>query len=407
MRILLTVFTLFGIVPLFAGEPEWNQFRGPNHDNKSFTMEIAKSWPEDGPKLLWKVGGLGEGYSNFSFHGDKMFTMGDVGQDCLLIALDRNTGKEIWKVVVGDSGAVGGYRGPRSTPAVDGERVFAFGQFGDFVCVEMESGKELWGGDVVADLGGQFMNNWGFSSSPIFDGEHVLLPVGGDGGTVVAFEKNGRRAWRSKDLKDPAPYGSVVPAVFDGVKQYLIFTQSGLYGLDPKNGDVLWRGVRETSRAVCSDPVFKDDVALVAQAYRMGAHGFRISRSDDKFKAEEIYADPKLLNHHGGMVLVDDHVYLTGERNLFCVNIKTGETVWENRSVGKGSVSYVDGHLIVRAETGEGAVALVEATPEAYREKGRFSQPDRSDKNSWTYPVVVDGKMYIRDQNMLFCYELK
>lgn len=392
---------------LQAEEPNWNQFRGPNHDNHSFSTDIVKSWPKEGPKLLWKIDNIGEGYSNVSFFDDMMFTMGDVGDDCFLFALDKKTGKEIWKSAVGDAGTVGRYIGPRATPAVDGERIFAFGQFGDFVCFDMKTGKELWGGNVAKELGGRYMSNWGFSSSPIFDDDLVLLPIGGEDGTLVAFHKDGQRAWRTGGLKDGAPYSSIVPAVFSGKKQYLLFTGTGLYGVDAKDGAILWGTDRPSERPVCSDPVFKDDIVLIASAYNIGANAYKIAEKDGKFSAEQVYADPKLLNHHGGMILVGDHVYMTGEKDLFCVNIKTGETVWRDRSVGKGSVSYVDGHLIVRSEKADGQIALVEATPEEYREKGRFDEPEGTDKHNWPYPVIVDGKMYVRDQNLLYCYDLK
>lgn len=407
----------FCVSGLWADEPNWNQFRGPKHDNHSFSTGIAKSWPKEGPKLLWQIDNIGEGYSNVVFYGDLMFTMGDVGDDCMLFALNKNDGKEIWKAPVGDAGMIGRYIGPRSTPAVDGERVFAYGQYGDFVCFDMKTGKELWGGNVADELGGRYMSNWGFSSSPIFDDDLVLLPVGGQDGTLVAFRKDGQRAWRSAGLTDGAPYSSVVPAMIAGQKQYLLFSGSGLHGIDSKSGNRLWSVSRFSERPVCSDPIAKDDIVLIASAYGMGANAYRIADNDGldensskkdspKFSVEEIYADRSLLNHHGGMILVDDHVYLTADRDLFCIDLKTGKVAWRNRSVGKGSVSYVDGHLIVRSEKADGEVALVEATPEEYREKGRFDEPDDSDKHNWTYPVLVDGRMYLRDQNVLRCYDL-
>jgi outer membrane protein assembly factor BamB len=405
IRSLCVLMLSFGIS--FAEEPNWNQFRGPNHDNKSFSTGIARSWQKEGPKLLWKIDDLGQGYSNLCFYGDKMFTMGDIGEDCLLFALDRATGKKLWSTSVCRSGGLGRYFGPRSTPAADGKYVFAYGQFGDLVCVEMETGKEIWGGDVVDQLGGKYQNNWGFASSPIFDGENVIVPVGGTDGTLVAFKKDGKRAWRTKGLKDDAPYSSIVPVEIEGTKQYLLFTLTGLYGINPVNGDVLWGAARSMDRPVCSDPIFKDGVALVSTAYNMGSNGYRITKKDGKFTTEELYVDKELQNHHGGMVLVGDYAYFTTNRNLVCLELKTGKIIWENRSVGKGSVTYVDGHLIIRSEAGDGTIALIEATPDGYKEKGRFNPPDRSDKNSWTYPVIVDGKMYIRDQNVLLCYDLK
>jgi outer membrane protein assembly factor BamB len=407
-----TIFAFFTAVCLMtfaaaAEEPNWNQFRGPNHDNHSFTTGIATTWPAEGPKFLWKVNVLGGGFSNFSFYGNRMFTLGDIGDDCVLLALDKNTGEKLWSLVIGRSGSPGNFPGPRSTPAVDGKYVFAYGQYGDFVCADIETGKEVWGGNVTTELGGKPQNIWGYASSPIFDGDLVLIPVGGKQGTLVAFKKDGKRAWRSTNLKDDAPYTSVVPAEIGGVKQYLLFTLSGLYGIDTKNGDVLWSVDRYKDKPVCSDPIYKDGIAFVSSAYDMGANGYEIKKTDSKFTAGEIYADQSLPNHHGGIVLVGDHIYFTNQRELVCLELKTGKIVWKNRSVGKGAVSFVDGHLIVRSEVGDGEIALVEAAPKGYKEKGRFPQPDRTDKNSWTYPVIVDGKMYIRDQGLLLCYDLR
>jgi outer membrane protein assembly factor BamB len=399
------------IVIAGAEEPNWNQFRGPNHDNHSFTKGIAKQWSADGPKLLWKVDTLGTGYSNLSFDGDTMYTLGDIQGKCRLLALNKADAKERWSIVVGGAGAPGGYVGPRSTPAVDDKNVFAFGQFGDFVCVDKKDGKEIWGGNVTRELGGKPMNIWGYASSPIFDNDKVILPIGGKDGTLVAFAKNGQRVWRSGDLKDDAPYCSAVPVVIGNVRQYLLFTLSGLHGIDVKNGGVLWKVDRFKDKPVCSDPIYvaqtdDDGIAFVSSHYDMGANGYEIKKSGPAFFAKEIYADQQLPNHHGGIVLVGEHAYFTNHRELVCLDVKTGKIAWKNRSVGKGSVSFVDGYLIVRSEAGDGEIALVEANPSQYVEKGRFVQPDRSDKNSWTYPVIVDGKMYIRDQNVLLCYDL-
>lgn len=405
---LLTILAMGVVVTALvsAAEPDWNQFRGPNHDNKSLSTGIAKSWPEGGPKLLWRVDHLGAGYSNVSLCGDRLFTLGDIGPDCRLFALDKTTGKTLWSVAIGRSGDVGRYVGPRSTPAVDGKYVFAYTQFGEFVCVAMETGDEVWGGDAVRELGGRYMNNWGFSSSPIFEGDLVIVPVGGTAGSVIAFRKDGRQVWRTKSLTDAAPYNSVVPVDIHGVRQLLFFAETGVAAISPTDGRVLWKAARSTDKAICSDPIVKDDVVFVSQAYGFGSNGYRVTKLGDEWSAAQIYADQRLQNHHGGIVLVGDHLYFTTDRNLVCLDIKTGQVAWENRCVGKGSVTYVDGHFIVRSESGDGVVALVVASPTGYQEKGRFAQPERSDKNSWTYPVIADRKLYLRDQRYLFCYDL-
>lgn len=407
---------------LFAAE--WMQWRGPNHDGVSSETGLLDSWPEGGPKLLWKTDNLGGGYSNLSFADDRMFSMGDHDDGCYLQAFEQNGGKEIWRLKVGRAGASprNGFPGPRCTPATDGKLVFAVGQFGDLVCADADTGRECWRLNVEAQLGGGVMLNrgdhgmhWNFAVSPIIDGERVVVPIGGKDGTVIAFQRSGeafRLIWRSAEIPDAAPYSSVVPVNFGGVRQYLLFTAERLAGLDAETGKRLWSVDRPGKVAICSDPVFwreSDEVyyVMVSSAYDVGAHGFKIVARDGRFDAEEIFKAPRLQNHHGGIVRVGDHFYLITQRELTCVEPATGNVVWRDRSVGKGAIFAVDGKLIVRGEGGDGTIALVAATPEGYKEISRFDQPDRSDRNSWTYPLVRDGKLYIRDQGLLLCYDLR
>ncbi len=397
-----------------ASAQTWNQWRGPDHNGVSSETGMLAHWPAEGPKLLWRNDALGAGYSNFSFFDGKIFSMGDRDGSCYLYALDAATG-EIWKRAIGATGGGGGYAGPRSTPATDGKLVFALGQFGDFACAEAATGKPLWKINVEKELGAKIMSGWSFSMSPVIDGEQVVLPIGGEQGTVVAFAKTGKGPkilWRSKELTDLSAYTSVVPVTFGGTRQYLVFTDKRVAGVSAKNGKVLWQANCPGKVAVCSDPAFhiedKTCYIIASSAYDTGARGFKVTGSRTNFKVEEIYgADRSLQNHHGGIVEVGGHFYLLTQRELVCVDPKTGKTLWKNRSVGKGAIMAVDGKLIVRGEGGEGTVALVAVSPEAYKELGRFDQPDRSDKNSWTYPTVFDGKLYIRDQGLLLCYQVK
>ena len=389
------------------------QWRGPNHDGVSPETGLLKSWPEGGPKLLWRSENLGDGYSNLVFHDGKIYSMGDNNGSCYLFALDAKNGDGIWAVKVGAAG--GNYEGPRCTPATDGKLIFAIGQFGDFVCVDAAKGELLWSVNVVSEYGGKYMSNWNFSMSPIIDGNRVVVPIGGNGGTVIAFEKSDKGPnilWRSADFSDEAAYTSVVPMTIGGKKQYVTLTAQRIVGLDPENGKVLWQAPFPGRVAVCSDPVYwmeNDDTCYImaACAYNVGAHGYKVTAKDGNFNAEEIYVVQALQSHHGGIVHVDGHFYLLTQRDLSCVDPKTGNILWNDRSVGKGSIMAVDGKLIVRSEGRDGTVALVEATPEAYKEISRFNQPDRSRQNSWTYPIVYEGRLYLRDQNLLLCYEVK
>jgi len=415
---LFCAFVLFNCVTS-AQEPNWNQWRGPNSTNHAFSTDIAKSWSAEGPKFLWKIDSLGIGYSNLSFFGDVMFTMGDVGDQCWAFALDRSTGKQIWRssTPIGKAGSGhGGGRqsvGPLGTPACDGENVYVLGQYGDFVAFSMKDGKEQWRKNIVDNLNGSKMSGWGFSQSPILDSDKILLPIGGDEGTLGAFDKSGKLLWRSTAIKDPVGYTSVVLAEIGGVRQYVLLTGQSLVGISPADGKILWKATFPGQTAVCSDPGLCGDRIIASGSYDVGAYFYHITNEGNNFKASAFNeARQDLQSHHGGIVAVGDHFYLlTGGRGgprpgLACVEANTGTIVWTNPSVGKGSLVYVDGKLILRSESGDGTIAMVEATPEGYKELGRFNQPDRSDKSSWTYPVVVDKKLYIRDQNVLLCYDL-
>ena len=414
----LCVLALFSLsFSAFATEPYWNQFRGPNSDNRSASTGIATSWSEGGPKLLWKAEAMGSGWSTVSIYGDKLFTMGDFNTDggvyCYVIAVNRKTGDEIWKTRIGRGGTVARdrYSGPLGTPATDGESVFALSQMSDFVALNFNDGSIRWRMNTADDLGAVRMAGWGFSMSPILDGDKVLLPVGGEGGTLAAFNKSdGALLWRTDWITDRAAYTSAVPVVIEGVRQYMLLTGERLVGVSTE-GEFLWGAHFPGSRAVCSDPVIVGDVMMASCAYNVGAYFYRISKEGDSFRAVYFHGpDLTLQSHHGGIVAVGDYFYLlTGGRNrdLACVRAATGEVVWRHPAVdSQGSLTYVDGMLILRSEGDGGTIALVEATPQGYRERGRFYQPHRGNRSAWAYPVVFDNTLFIRDDNVLLAFDL-
>ena len=410
----LCILFLFSPVVL-SQEPDWNHFRGPNRDNHSFSKGIAKSWSEEGPKLLWKIDTLGNGFSNLCFVGNMIYTMGDFDNRAFVLALDRANGEIKWRRDIGRGGRIAGQQSPHCTPASDGESVFAMGPNGNFVALDAKDGTVRWSKDVVGEFGGRFMGQWGFAMSPVIDEDRVLVPVGGDDGVLIAFDKSGNVLWRTTDLPDNAGYTSVVPVTIEGVRQYLLLSNSYLVGLSPKDGKILWGANFPGRSAVASDPVLSGDVIMASAAYDIGAYFYRISKEGENFKAFDFHgADLDMQSHHGGIVAVGDHFYLltggnSGSREMVCVEAKTGNIAWRNAWNGrnsKGSLTYVDGTLILRSESGDGTIAMVEATSTGYKELGRFNQPNRSDLQSWTYPVVVDKKLYIRDQGLLLVYDL-
>jgi len=284
------------------------------------------------------------------------------------------------------------------------------GQQGDFVALNARDGTVRWSKNVETELGGSVMGSWRFSMSPIIDGNRIVVPVGGDGGVLVAFDKAGNVLWRTTALPDNAGYTTVVPVTIEGVRQYLLLSNNYLVGLSPEDGSILWGGNFPGRSAVASDPVLCGDVIMASAAYNIGAYFYRITKEGDTFRAFDFHgADQRLMSHHGGIVAVGEHFYMLTNTHAVCIEAKTGTVVWDhqwNGRTSKGSLTYVDGVLILRSEGGDGVIAMIEATPEGYKELGRFDQPDRSSANSWTYPVVVDKKLYLRDQGLLLVYDL-
>jgi outer membrane protein assembly factor BamB len=244
----------------FAASSEWSQWRGPNRDGLSTETALLKEWPKDGPPLLWKTTGLGAGFSGVSVAGQRIFTMGDQTDANHVLSLNRADGKLLWSTKLGKAGAPGwgGFNGPRATPSVDGDLVFALGQFGEVICVNAADGKEVWRKHLTTDFGGPLME-WGFSESPLVDGDNVLFTPGGPKGTIVALnKKNGDLIWQSKDWTDDAQYSSIIVAEIDGVRQYVQLTDKSIAGVAPKDGKVLWKAVRKGSTAVIPTPICAD-----------------------------------------------------------------------------------------------------------------------------------------------------
>ena len=384
---------------------DWPQWRGPNRDGLSAETGLLKAWPKSGPKLLWKATGLGVGYSSIAIAKGKIFTMGDQKDASYLLALDLS-GKELWKTKLGKTG--GNYAGTRSTPTVDGDLVFGLGQFGDLLCVEAASGKERWRKNLDSDFGGK-VGGWNYAESVLIDGQRLVCAPGGKAGTVLALDKSsGNVLWQSKEYTDHSEYTSMVAAEICGVRQYVHLSHKTLAGLAPDTGRVLWQIPRRGETAVIPTPIVSGDDVYVTSGYGVGCNLFHVSKSADAFKAEEVYAVKDMMNHHGGVVKVGEHLYgHSDSKGWICQELKSGKTVWrEKNNLGKGSITYADGLLYLRAEDGKGTVVLIEATPEGWKEHGRFDQPFRSKENSWAHPVVAGGRLYLRDMDVLLAYEV-
>lgn len=382
---------------------DWNQFRGPKRNAQSPDTGLLKQWPSGGPPLAWKAAGIGAGFSSVCVTGTRVFTMGEMDGKTHLIALNVADGKLVWKLPFGApyTEQQGG-QGPRSTPATDGTIVVAVAPNGEMVCARVADGRVVWQKNMK-DFGAS-MPGFGFVESPFLDGPLLLISPGS---TVAALNKlNGQLAWKSRKLKGATDYSSLSVAEMGKIRQYLVMTDKSVAGILASNGTLLWEGDYPGDRAVVPTPVYHNGIVFVAAGYGVGCKGFKVELAGNQIRFQEVYASKEFQIHHGGMVLVGDHVYgLHDQGTLRCIEIATGKVVWQDRGVGKGSTIFADGHLICRGEGG--AVALVEASPAAYKEKGRFTPPVAIGGKCWAHPAVSGGKLYLREQDALYCYNIK
>jgi len=310
---------------------------------------------------------------------------------------------------LGQSGDPGGYVGLRGASTVDGDRLYVFGQYGELGCFETVTGKELWRKNLEKDFGGS-APNWGYAESPLVDGNKVVFTPGGSKGATVALDKtSGAELWRSKEFTDAAHYSSLVPAENGGARQYIQLTARSVVGVQASDGKLLWRASRGGSVAVIPTPIQRDGYVYVTSGYGVGDNLFQVSESRGKFSVKEVYSNKVMVNHHGGVILVGDFIYgYSDSKGWTCQDFKMGQAKWQDKEkLGKGCLTYADGHLYLRQEDGLGTVVLIEASPAGYKEHGRFKPPFRSDKNSWTHPVISGGKLYLCDQDVLLCYDVK
>lgn len=392
---------------------DWPAWHGANRDNLCQETGLMKQWPENGPPLAWKTTGVGEGFGGPAIVGDRLYITGHKDGKQWVHVLDiSKKGEQVWAAEFGPIRHNGsGFPGSRSTPTVDGDRLYVLGIAGDLVCMDTKDGNVVWRKDLANDFGGK-APNWGYAESPLVDGPNLICTPGGKENTMIALNKtDGSVVWHAA-LGDQADYASVVKAKIGGVDQYVNATHGGIIGVEAASGKLLWRyagmavppGMR--SGANIATVIVSADSVVAARAYEHGAGRADISRDGDKFEAKEAFFTKKMQNHHGGVVLVDGMLYGASNPNLLtCIDYKTGDVKWADKSSGKCSVLYADGMLYCRDE--KGPITLVEATPDGYKQKGRFAQPDRSDKNAWPHLVIANGMMYVRDQDAILCYDVR
>jgi outer membrane protein assembly factor BamB len=384
---------------------DWPQWRGPERNGVSTETGLLTQWPAGGPASVWSTTGLGKGYGAVAIKGDRIYVQAAQGSQSVVFALNLADGKVVWTRPLGKSLDQDRGGGPRGTPTVDGDRVYALSEGGDLACLQAKDGSVVWARNILADFGGSNIE-WLISESPLVDGGRVYVTPGGSKGGVVALDQaTGKTVWAATGLTDPAGYASCIAADVQGVRTIMTLTSRAGVGLRASDGKVMWRYTKVANdTANVTTPVFSKDKVFYTSAYNTGAALLSLKAEGGEVKASEVYFSREMMNHHGGVVLVNGYVYGFSNAILTCVEFETGKVMWRDRSVGKGSLTYADGHLYL---FGEGnVIGLAEASPAGYIEKGRFRIADQG-WPSWAHPVVSGGKLYIRNQGVLATYDIK
>jgi len=397
--------------------PDWPQWRGPHRNGVSQETGLLKQWSADGPKLVWQLNDIGDGYSTPSVVGNRIYLMSNRGMENEFVqCLSTRDGKVIWTTRVGKVGNPSDflYAKARSTPTVDGDFIYSMSSDGDLTCLETKNGQIRWQKSARKEFGGQ-PGTWAYAESPLVDGDVVVVTPGGAQATIVALnKKTGELIWKSQvPGGDAAGYASAIIVNAAGRKQYVQFLSKGIVGVDAKTGEFLWRYAQVAKgMAQMVTPVASDEY-VYGGAQGVGGGIVRLKAKPDGVGADEVYFARGLPNNIGGSVLVGNYLYGTAGDSLVAVEFATGTIKWKADCIGGGSVACADGMLFVHGENGQ--VALVEATPDAYREKGRFTPPlppkrrklGPFPERAWTYPVIANGRLYIRDIGTLWAFDVK
>ena len=384
---------------------DWPQWRGPSRSGISSETGLLRQWPAAGPPRVWATPNIGAGFGSLAVRGDRIFLQGMRNSQSVVSALNRADGKLVWARNLGAAGDNYQGPGPRGTPTVDGDRLYALTENGDLATLRVQDGSVVWQRNILKDFGGR-NPGWLISESPLVDGNQVIVTPGGRSAGMVALDKmSGKTIWTTKELSDEAGYASAIVADVQGVRTVMTLTAEAGIGVRASDGKLMWRHrAVANNTANIATPVFFDNKVFYSSAYGTGGALLGLRAESGEVRAQEIYFTRGMQNHHGGLVLVNGYLFGFDNSILTCLEFATGKMMWQHRSVGKGSLSYADGHLYILSENN--VVGLAEATPAGYREKGRFTIADQG-WQSWAHPVISGGRLYLRNQGMLTAYNIQ
>ncbi len=402
-------------LPAGAADPnDWPQWRGPHRDGKGASQGLLATWPEGGPRLVWTSREVGRGYSSPSVVGDAIVTMGVVDEQESVLRLALDTGEVVWTTPLDGvyENAWGG--GPRSSPTIDGDRLYALAGRGVLAALDLASGEILWQKNLVKDFGGE-IPRWGYSESVLIDGDSLAVKPGAGTTAVLLNKHNGEVLWKTQadQINDEAAYASFIKAELGGRSTYVTMTGGGLVGLDTESGQLLFRYTKTANNiAVIPTPVVDGDLVYSTSGYGTGSALISVQAEGNGLGYAEQYFNKVMKNHHGGVILHDNAIFgYSDGRGWICQDLKNGEAVWSERNaLDKGAISYADGRFYCYGER-DGDCVLIEATRDGWKEQGRFRIPETTDLprgmgQLWTQPVLAQGRQFLRDQDLLFAFDV-
>ena len=397
---------------------DWPHWRGPDWNDISLETGLMQQWPAAGPPQLWINQESGLGYAGIAVVGDRLFTLGLEGNQEFALCLEANTGEPIWRRDIGPKFENRWGDGPRSTPSVDADRVYFMTAAGHLACLKGDDGSELWNVQM-RDFGGM-VPKWGYAESPLVDGDNVICTPGGPQGTILALNKaTGKKVWQSeaftKLLEDgktsrpaTAHYSSIRPADWNNERQYIQLTPLAVVGLSADDGSLLWRSEWLGRVAVIPSPLFDDGKVYVTSGYNVGCKLIEIAADN---QSRDLWYNKVMQNNHGGVIKVGNYFYGSSAKSFVCQDCTSGEMKWSERQIKKGAVCYADGRFY-HVQESDGKVLLIDADETSSKVKGEFvltpqSSQRKPDGRIWVHPVIANGKLYLRDQELIYCYDIR
>jgi len=383
----------------------WPQFHGPRRDNKSDETGLLKQWPEGGPKLLWTAKGIGRGFSTVAIAGGLIYTTGNIGRDTVITALGLD-GTKVWTAANGPAWSRE-IPGTRGTPTIDGDRLYHENADGDVVCLDARTGKKVWGLNILKKFGGRNIR-WGLAESLLIDGDRVICTPGGTRVTMAALDKGtGKTVWTCEGAREKPGYASAILVEYGGARQIITMMSASVVGVHADTGKLLWQQKHPAYMdETVSTPVFHDGLVAVSTLGPGATQCIKLSVDGGAVSARQAWRTRALDNHHGGILLLDGHLYGTKvRRDWLCLELATGKVVHRAEGVGKGSLTYADGMLYTYSE--KGLVGLVKATPKEHKVISSFRVPKGGRGPAWAHPVVCNGRLYLRHGDFLYCYDIR